>query len=87
MAGDAKEDAKDDAVQAAGWKAYDAFVRVANESANQLYANPTVRGNGGARRSSLACRRARVTDSMVSAMFRELLAGDWLADSHAISRG
>ena len=34
------EEKDDKALYAAGWKAYDAFVRIANESANQLYANP-----------------------------------------------
>lgn len=30
------------ALQQAGWKAYDAFVSLANETTNQIYANPVV---------------------------------------------
>jgi len=66
-------DEKDDrGLYAAGWKAYDAFVRIANESANQLYANPAF-GEVTARGIEAALQARHATDSMASALFREVL--------------
>ncbi|MGA2409247.1 MAG: hypothetical protein ABSG46_02520 [Candidatus Binataceae bacterium] len=66
-------DEKDDqSLYKAGWKAYDAFVRIANESANQLYANPAF-GQVTARGIEVALQARRASDSMASALFREVL--------------
>lgn len=85
LAGEAKPEAKDDAVQAAGWKAYDAFVRVANESANQLYANPLF-GEMAARSLEFGLQARRVGDSMVSAFFRDWLPVIGLPTARDIAR-
>jgi hypothetical protein len=85
LAGDAKKDAKDDAVQAAGWKAYDAFVRIANESANQLYANPLF-GEMAARSLEIGLQARRVSNSLMSGLFRDLLPVIGLPSARDISR-
>jgi hypothetical protein len=85
LAGDAKVDAKDNAVQAAGWKAYDAFVRVASESANELYANPLF-GEMAARGLELGLQARRVTDAMTTAVFRELIPLAGLPTARDIAR-
>ena len=54
-----------------GWKAYDAWVRLANEVANQVYANRTVAAvTGGAFETVL--RAQRVGDALASAFFGNL---------------
>lgn len=85
LAGDAQEEKKDDAVQAAGWKAYDAFVRIANESANELYANPLF-GEVAARSLEFGLQAQRVTDAMTSAVFRDLLPAVGLPTARDIAR-
>jgi len=85
LAGDTKVEAKNDAVQAAGWKAYDAFVRVATESANELYANPLF-GEMASRGLELGLQARRVTDAMTSAVFRELLPVAGLPTARDIAR-
>jgi hypothetical protein len=66
------EEKDDQSLYAAGWKAYDAFVRIANESANQLYANPAF-GEVTARSIEAALQARRASDSIASALFREVL--------------
>lgn len=61
----------EDAVREAGWKAYDALVRLANDAANRVYANPafgafTGRGIEG------ALRVQRVGEAVASAIFGNL---------------
>jgi hypothetical protein len=66
-------DEKDDqALYAAGWKAYDAFVRIANESANQLYANPAF-GQMAAQTLEIGLQARRASDALTSGIFRDLL--------------
>jgi hypothetical protein len=74
-----------DEVQAIGWKAYDAFVRVANESANQLYANPMF-GEAAARSLEFGLQIRRVGDALTSAFFRDLLPVIGLPDAREIAR-
>jgi hypothetical protein len=52
----------------AGWKAYDAWVRLANETTNQVYANRAVAGLTG-RAFEAALRAQRVGDALSSAFF------------------
>lgn len=55
----------------AGWKAYDAWVRLANDASNRLYENP---GFGAAigRAIQSSLQMARVADAMASAVFGNL---------------
>ena len=85
MAGDAKPEAKDDELQAASWKAYDAFVRVATESANELYAHPLF-GEMAARGLEFGLQARRVTDAMTAAVFREFLPVAGLPTARDIAR-
>jgi hypothetical protein len=66
------EEEDDQALYAAGWKAYDAFVRIANESANQLYANPAF-GQMAAQALEIGLQARRASDALVSGIFRDLL--------------
>jgi hypothetical protein len=50
----------------AGWKAYDSWVRLANETANQLYANRTF-GEAAGRVFETALGLRRLDDALVSA--------------------
>jgi hypothetical protein len=59
------------AVREAGWKAYDAWVRLANDAANQVYGNPafgTVAGRG----IEAVLRVQRVGEAVASAIFGNL---------------
>jgi hypothetical protein len=55
----------------AGWKAYDAWVRLANEATNRVYANPVVGGVSG-RLMETALRAQQAGDAIVSAVFGNL---------------
>ncbi|HUN58278.1 MAG TPA: hypothetical protein VMU41_09195 [Candidatus Binataceae bacterium] len=66
------EEKDDQALYAAGWKAYDAFVRIANESANELYANPAF-GQIAAQTLEIGLQARRASDAMASGIFRDLL--------------
>ena len=66
------EEKDDKALYAAGWKAYDAFVRIANESANQLYANPAF-GQMAAQTLEIGLQARRTSDALTSGFFRDLL--------------
>src|SRR5580698_5800265 len=59
------EEKDDKALYAAGWKAYDAFVRIANESANQLYANPAF-GQMAAQTLEIGLQARRTSDALTS---------------------
>jgi len=64
-----KED--DGAVREVGWKAYDAWVRLANDASNRLYANPTF-GNLAGRGIQAGLQVTRVVDAVASAVFGNL---------------
>ncbi|HEX4211588.1 MAG TPA: hypothetical protein VHY56_14410 [Candidatus Binataceae bacterium] len=66
------EEKDDQALYSAGWKAYDAFVRIANESANQLYANPAF-GQMAAQTLEIGLQARRAGDALTSGIFRDLL--------------
>jgi hypothetical protein len=66
------EEKDDQALYAAGWKAYDAFVRIANESANQLYANPAF-GRIASQSLEIGLQARRAGDALTSGVFRDLL--------------
>jgi hypothetical protein len=66
------EEKDDKALYAAAWKAYDAFVRIANESANQLYANPAF-GQMAAQTLEIGLQARRAGDALTSGFFRDLL--------------
>lgn len=66
------EEKDDQALYTAGWKAYDAFVRIANESANQLYANPAF-GQMAAQTLEIGLQARRASDALASGIFRDLL--------------
>jgi hypothetical protein len=55
-------------LSAAGWKAYEAWVSLANEAANRLYANPAF-GQATGRTFEAALRLQRVGDALTSAFF------------------
>jgi hypothetical protein len=55
----------------AGWKAYDSWVRLANETANQLYANRTF-GEAAGRAFETALGLRRLNDALASAFFGTL---------------
>jgi len=79
------EEKDDQALYAAGWKAYDAFVRIANESANQLYANPAF-GQMAAQALEIGLQARRASDALVSGIFRELLPAAGLPAAKDIER-
>jgi hypothetical protein len=64
---------KDDegAVRAAGWKAYDAWVSIANDASNRMYANPTFGAVAG-RGIQTGLQVTRVVDAVASAIFGNL---------------
>jgi hypothetical protein len=66
------EQKDDQAIHTAGWKAYDAFVRIANESANELYANPAF-GHMAAQTLEMGLQARRAGDALVSGFFRDLM--------------
>jgi hypothetical protein len=66
------EEKNNQALYTAGWKAYDAFVRIANESANQLYANPAF-GQMAAQALEIGLQARRTSDALASGIFRDLL--------------
>ncbi|HXZ88269.1 MAG TPA: hypothetical protein VEF07_06835 [Candidatus Binataceae bacterium] len=55
----------------AGWKAYEAWVGLANEAANRLYANPAF-GEATGRAFETALKLQRVGDALASAFFANL---------------
>jgi hypothetical protein len=55
----------------AGWKAYDSWVRLANEAANQLYANRAF-GEAAGRAFETALGLQRLNDAFTSAFFGNL---------------
>jgi hypothetical protein len=55
----------------AGWKTYDAWIRLANEATNRVYANPLVAGVSG-RLIVTALQTKRVGDALTSAVFGNL---------------
>ena len=55
----------------AGWKAYDSWVRLANETANQLYANRTL-GDVAGRAFETALGLRRLNNALASAFFGTL---------------
>jgi hypothetical protein len=58
-------------LQQAGWKAYDAWVRLLNESANGLYASPEV-GSSVGRTMEVSLRWQRLGSAMAGAFFAAL---------------
>jgi hypothetical protein len=66
------EEKDDQELYTAGWKAYDAFVRIANESANQLYGNPAF-GQMAAQSLEIGLQARRASDALASGFFRDLL--------------
>src|SRR5579859_4264750 len=59
------------ALREAGWKAYDAWVRLANDASNRMYANPTFGAVAG-RGIQGGLQVARVVDAVASAIFGNL---------------
>jgi len=59
------------AVRDAGWKAYDAWVRLANDASNRMYANPTF-GSIAGRGIQTGLQVTRVVDAVASAIFGNL---------------
>jgi hypothetical protein len=55
----------------AGWKAYDAWVRLANDASNRVYANPTFGAVAG-RGIQAGLQVTRVVDAVASAVFGNL---------------
>ena len=64
-----KED--EGAVRQAGWKAYDAWVSLANDASNRIYANPTFGAVTG-RGIHAGLQVTRVIDAVASAIFGNL---------------
>ena len=64
-------DQKDNAVRDAGWKAYDSWVRLANDASNRMYANPTF-GTLAGRGIQAGLQVTRVVDAVASAIFGNL---------------
>src|SRR5579864_101670 len=60
------------ALQRAGWKAYDAFVSLANEATNDMYANPLVASLTG-RMMERAMRVQHVASAATAGLFGNLL--------------
>jgi len=61
----------DNAVRDAGWKAYDSWVRLANDASNRMYASPTFAGLAG-RGIQTGLQVTRVVDAVASAIFGNL---------------
>jgi len=59
------------AVREAGWKAYDAWVSLANDASNRMYANP-VFGSIAGRGIQAGLQVTRVIDAVASAVFGNL---------------
>ena len=59
------------AVRDAGWKAYDTWIRLANDASNRLYANPTFGAMTG-RGIQAGLQVTRVVDAVASAIFGNL---------------
>lgn len=59
------------AVSEAGWKAYDAWIRLANDASNRIYANPTFGAIAG-RGMQAGLQVTRVVDAVASAIFGNL---------------
>jgi hypothetical protein len=59
------------ALRDAGWKAYDAWVRLANDASNRMYANPTF-GSLAGRGIQTGLQVTRVVDAVASAIFGNL---------------
>ncbi len=59
------------ALREAGWKAYDAWVSLANDASNRMYANPTF-GSIAGRGIEGGLQVARVVDAVASAIFGNL---------------
>src|SRR3984893_12504777 len=62
---------EDNAVRDAGWKAYDSWVRLANDASNRLYENPTFGAFAG-RGIQTGLQVTRVVDAVASAIFGNL---------------
>jgi hypothetical protein len=61
----------EEGVRVAGWKTYDAWVRLANDASNSLYANPTF-GTIAGRGIQGGLQVTRVVDAIASAIFGNL---------------
>ena len=61
----------DKAVAEAGWKAYDSWVRLANDASNRMYASPTFGALAG-RGIQAGLQVTRVVDAVASAVFGNL---------------
>lgn len=59
------------ALRDAGWKAYDAWISLANDASNRMYANPTF-GSIAGRGIQTGLQVARVVDAVASAIFGNL---------------
>ena len=59
------------AVSEAGWKGYDAWIRLANDASNRIYANPTFGAMAG-RGMKAGLQVTRVVDALASAIFGNL---------------
>ena len=59
------------AVRDAGWKAYDAWIRLANDASNRMYANPGFGAIAG-RGIQAGLQVTRVVDALASAVFGNL---------------
>lgn len=79
------EEKDDQALYAAGWKAYDAFVRIANESANQLYANPAF-GQMASQTLEIGLQARRASDALAAGIFRDVLPAVGLPAAKDIER-
>ena len=61
----------ENAFRDAGWKTYDAWVRLANDTSNSIYANPTF-GTVAGRGIQAGLQVTRVVDAVASAIFGNL---------------
>jgi hypothetical protein len=59
------------ALRDAGWKAYDAWISLANDASNRMYANPTF-GSIAGRGIQAGLQVTRVVDAVASAIFGNL---------------
>jgi len=64
-------DQDENAVRDAGWKAYDSWVRLANDASNRMYANPAF-GTLAGRGIQAGLQVTRVVDAVASAIFGNL---------------
>ena len=64
-------DQDENAVREAGWKTYDAWIRLANDTSNSIYANPTF-GTVAGRGIQAGLQVRRVVDAVASAIFSNL---------------